>query len=66
MRANHLTRKSSVSEFAALAPQIRQRLVAEGITSLSDWVALGPKRFGIFGITRSTAKEIDSIAGMSR
>ena len=65
MRAHHFTGKSRIPELAALAPHISQRLLAEGITSLADWVALGPKRFGIFGITRSTAKEIDSIAGMS-
>jgi hypothetical protein len=54
--------RSKIPEFAALPPQISQRLIAEGITSLADWRALGPQRLAIFGVTRAVAKLIDKAA----
>jgi len=40
---------------------IRQRLLAEDIHTIGDWLALGLRRFEIFGVTRKAAFDIDEL-----
>ncbi len=48
--------------WADLPPSIVERLKHEGVHCLADWRELGPKRFHIFGITRSVAQQLDNLA----
>ncbi len=50
----------------ALAEPLRQRLAAEGVFTLQDWVALGRRRHQLFGITSATVKKLDALARSSR
>ena len=45
----------------SIPQNIRDRLAAEGIHSSDDWLALGRRRFTIFGITRKAAIQIDAL-----
>jgi hypothetical protein len=45
-----------------LPAPIVERLAAEGVDSLEAWRALGPKRFQIFGVTRSMVRQLDALA----
>ena len=38
------------------------RLRAEGIATLEAWVALGRRRYQIFGVTRAAVALLDSVA----
>lgn len=40
---------------------IRQRLEAVGVATFPEWLALGPRRYQIFGITRRVAETIDAL-----
>jgi hypothetical protein len=42
--------------------RVLERLAAEGIASLADWRALGPRRHRIFGITVSMVRQLDELA----
>ncbi len=46
----------------SLPDSIVERLRAEGINSLADWVALGRRRLAIFGVTRRMVTELDALA----
>jgi hypothetical protein len=46
----------------ALPAAIVDRLEADGVHSLDDWIALGRRRFRIFGVTREMARRIDAVA----
>ena len=39
-----------------------ERLRAEGIATLEAWVALGRRRRQIFGVTRATVEQLDTLA----
>lgn len=49
-----------------LPAAIRQRLAAEGVSTLEQWRALGHRRLQIWGITRSTARTLDELAKAMR
>jgi hypothetical protein len=44
-----------------IAPAIAKRLRAERIGTCQEWRALGPKRGGIFGITKRARERIDAV-----
>ena len=46
----------------ALPESLRERLAAEGVFTLQDWVALGRRRHQLFGITSATVKQLDALA----
>jgi hypothetical protein len=39
-----------------------ERLRAEGVATLEDWVALGRRRRQIFGVTRAAVAQLDALA----
>jgi hypothetical protein len=41
---------------------IYDRLARNGVNSMADWLALGPRRLQIFGITARVAAMIDALA----
>ena len=45
-----------------LPAPLRERLAAEGVFTLADWVALGRRRRQLFGITSATVKKLDTLA----
>lgn len=50
----------------ALPETLRDRLAAEGVYTLQDWMALGRRRHQLFGITSATVKQLDALARSSR
>jgi hypothetical protein len=49
-----------------LPEPLRERLAAEGVFTLADWVALGRRRRELFGITSATVKKLDALARAAR
>ena len=47
---------------ADLPLPLLERLRAEGVATLEAWVALGPRRRQIFGVTRAAVLELDALA----
>ena len=47
---------------ADLPDSLLERLRAEGVASLEEWVALGRRRRQIFGITRAVVEQLDALA----
>lgn len=47
---------------AELPPALRERLAAEGVFTLRDWVKLGRRRRQLFGVTSATVKKLDALA----
>jgi len=45
-----------------LPSTLLERLRSEGIETLEAWVALGRRRFQIFGVTRATVTQLDQLA----
>jgi hypothetical protein len=39
-----------------------ERLRAEGVATLEEWVALGRRRRQIFGVTRAVVAQLDALA----
>lgn len=39
-----------------------ERLRAEGVATLEEWVALGRRRRQIFGVTRTVVAQLDALA----
>jgi ParB-like chromosome segregation protein Spo0J len=39
-----------------------ERLQAEGVATLEEWVALGRRRLQIFGVTRAAVAQLDALA----
>jgi len=39
-----------------------ERLRAEGVATLEEWVALGRRRRQIFGVTRAAVAQLDALA----
>jgi hypothetical protein len=39
-----------------------ERLRAEGVATLEEWVALGRRRRHIFGVTRTVVAQLDALA----
>jgi hypothetical protein len=39
-----------------------ERLRAEGVATLEDWVALGRRRRQIFGVTKAAVAQLDALA----
>jgi hypothetical protein len=39
-----------------------ERLRAEGVATLEEWVALGRRRLQIFGVTRAAVAQLDALA----
>lgn len=65
MRSLHaplLVRHVSGSWPEVVHPTVRARLIAEGVNTLSEWRALGKRRFRVWGITRRMARELDAIS----
>jgi hypothetical protein len=48
----------------AAGPVIARRLAAENIHTLEQWVALGRRRYTIFGVTPRMVREIDELAAV--
>ena len=61
-----LTPQLPASEWGALPPPLRERLEAANVRTAADWCALGKRRFGVWGITRRTARMLDAIARGAR
>ena len=49
-----------------LPEALRERLAAEGVFTLTDWVALGRRRRELFGITSAIVKKLDALARAAR
>ncbi|HXW73889.1 MAG TPA: hypothetical protein VEK10_03655 [Steroidobacteraceae bacterium] len=47
---------------AELPLALIERLRAEGVATLEEWVALGRRRRQIFGITRAVVDQLDALA----
>jgi hypothetical protein len=47
---------------ADLPHALIERLRAEGVATLEEWVALGRRRRQIFGITRAVVDQLDALA----
>jgi len=47
---------------AELPDSLLERLRAEGVATLEEWVALGRRRRQIFGITRAVVEQLDALA----
>jgi len=47
---------------ADLPHALLERLRAEGVATLEEWVALGRRRRQIFGITRAVVDQLDALA----
>jgi hypothetical protein len=45
-----------------LSVPLRERLAAEGVFTLRDWVALGRRRRELFGVTATTVRQLDALA----
>jgi hypothetical protein len=45
-----------------LPNSLLERLRAEGVETLEAWVALGRRRFQIFGVTRAAVTQLDQLA----
>lgn len=54
------------NHFRALPAHILERLHAEGVDDLADWMRLGRRRFQIFGITHRIAQLLDAAAREAR
>jgi hypothetical protein len=52
---------SAVTLPHSIPQHIRDRLAAENVRTVQDWLALGPERFAIFGIPRQVALQIDEL-----
>lgn len=50
----------------ALPESLRERLAAEGVFTLDDWMALGRRRHQLFGITSATVKQLNAAARSRR
>ena len=47
---------------ADLPLRLLERLRSEGVATLEEWLALGRRRFQIFGVTRATVSQLDALA----
>ena len=47
---------------ADLPHSLLERLRAEGVATLEEWVALGRRRRQIFGVTRAAVEQLDALA----
>lgn len=47
---------------AELPLTLVERLRAEGVATLEGWVALGPRRRRIFGVTSAAVAQLDALA----
>jgi hypothetical protein len=47
---------------ADLPMSLIERLRAEGVATLEEWVALGRRRRQIFGVTRAVVAQLDALA----
>jgi len=47
---------------AELPHSLLERLRAEGVATLEEWVALGRRRRQIFGVTRAVVEQLDALA----
>jgi len=45
-----------------LSQALIERLRAEGVATLEQWVALGRRRLRIFGVTRAAVAQLDALA----
>jgi hypothetical protein len=50
------------ARWADIPETIHARLAREGVTSVADWLALGKRRFRVWGVTRSMVRELDALA----
>jgi hypothetical protein len=62
MRIIDQQQSASQTDFGQLPPRLRERLAKAGVTTACDWLALGERRYAIFGVTRSMAEAIDALA----
>ena len=47
---------------ADLPARLIERLRTEGVATLESWLALGRRRYQIFGVTRAMASQLDALA----